>query len=459
MDAGLTRGADKLGPAWLERLLVPGTRHPNDARTIRQGAREQALRKLVRLRLVVAPALGCVALTFAFFEPTTWRRALIGTVVTAMTILTFAEWARFRRFGPEALGIAFNLGVMLAGQLGLIAATGGLFSPLVPVVVVAGTLSAILLEPRTQVLFVLTLTVPAFWAMAFVHAGGEVSLVPRLFGDAAGLERGPAPWIAATLYTVMVTATSRVGVEVRLLFERLVADSMRERDRVLDLHAEQSRTLAAVSAEIAHELKNPLASVKGLGALVAKGVDGKTAERVGVLRREVDRMQAILEELLTFSRPLVPLSTEAVDARDLMEDVLRLHEGLAQERGVRLTLDAGPAAVLRCDPRKVRQVLINLVQNALDASPRGAVVHLAVAGDADDVRLSVIDAGAGVSPELGERVFEPGVTSKEHGSGMGLAVSRALARQHGGELALDADEGGGAVATLTLPREVTEPSP
>ena len=169
-------------------------------------------------------------------------------------------------------------------------------------------------------------------------------------------------------------------------------------------------------------------------------------------------MQGILEELLNFSRPLVPLAMEAVEAADLADDVVRMHEGSAVDRGVTLTVVAEPARLV-CDPRKVRQVLVNLVQNALHASPRGGEVTIEVEIERGDVAFHVADRGPGLADEVRDRVFEAGVTTKEDGSGIGLVVARALARQHGGELELEDREGGGCRATLRLPpapREAAE---
>jgi len=111
----------------------------------------------------------------------------------------------------------------------------------------------------------------------------------------------------------------------------------------------------------------------------------------------------------------------------------------------------GEGVVARCDPRKVRQILINLVQNALDASPTTAAVEVEATAGPGVARVRVLDRGRGPDPTLGDAVFSPGVTTKARGSGLGLTIARALARQHGGDLVLSTRPGGGAVAELILP--------
>jgi signal transduction histidine kinase len=200
-----------------------------------------------------------------------------------------------------------------------------------------------------------------------------------------------------------------------------------------------------------------MSSVKGLSALLAQNVgEGKGAERLAVLRQEIDRMQAILEEFLNFSRPLVPLAVERADLAALCEEVTALHEGLAREKGVDLKLQAIEAKV-SCDPRKVKQVLVNLLQNAIEASPPGRCVELACATEGGFSTARVLDRGPGLADSIAARLFEPGATTKPRGSGLGLTIARALARQHGGEVVLSAREGGGCVAELKLPVEARLP--
>ena len=203
------------------------------------------------------------------------------------------------------------------------------------------------------------------------------------------------------------------------------------------MHVEQGQALTRLSGEIAHELKNPLASVKGLAALMALDLEGEAAEQMTVLRREVDRMQTVLEEFLNFSRPLVPLTQEPLDLATLAREVTELHQGMAVQRGVAINVRSAGSIRSTCDDRKVRQILINLLQNALEVSDRGSEVTIeASLIEPDQAALRVLDRGSGLSRELEGRFFEPGVTNKPNGSGLGLTVARALARQHGGTLTL-----------------------
>ncbi|HEY6879003.1 MAG TPA: HAMP domain-containing sensor histidine kinase [Polyangiales bacterium] len=419
------------------------------ARPLAHGALHWLLTNAVRLRLIVAPMFASLAATFAYFEASTWRRVVCACTIALLLTLAWVEWLRYRRHGAAAVQLPLNVMLTVLGQLMIITVSGGLFSPVLPILIPMGILTALFGERRTF-FALLTLTLPWLFTLAWLHTRG--SLLPAIYGGAQAIEHTPAPWIAASLLTLMLNMSGRAGLALQGTVEQLFREATAERDRSLALHAEQSRALTLLTSEIAHELKNPLASVKGLAALLAKDLEGRGAERMAVLRGEVDRMQTILEEFLTLSRPLVPLLLAETDLRALCHEVLRLHEGSAHERGVKLTL-LGEAAPLRCDPRKIRQVLINLLQNALEASPRGSSVTLQLEPAASATQVRVIDQGPGLPVELLERVFEAGVTDKEQGSGIGLVVARSLARQHGGEVALRGGEHGGLVAQLTLPHD------
>jgi two-component system sensor histidine kinase HydH len=411
---------------------------------------DRVISALIRVRMFMAPVFSTVALTFAFFEPTPWRRWLLGGLVLVLVTLTIAELIRFRRRGVTAVTVPLNLFVMIGVLVGLVTATGGLFSPLIPAFMVGSAIVGFVLGRSYLVPMLSLIILPAVWTFAAVHTSGLTSLLPVIYGSSGDFERGPTPWFVAAVYTIMIISMGRVAIALRAGMDDVFAQTIEERDRALALHAEQNRTLTTLTAEIAHELKNPLTSVKGLAALLAKDVEGKPAERLAVLRGEVDRMQGVLEEFLNFSRPLVPLAIAEIDLAELAREVVRLHEGSASERGVRLAVE-GERTLLHADERKVRQIVMNLVQNALEASPDGSEIIVRVERGSRGAELAVLDRGSGIDPQIADRTFDAGVTTKDHGSGIGLAVARGLARQHGGDLSLEAREGGGCAALLTLP--------
>jgi signal transduction histidine kinase len=216
--------------------------------------------------------------------------------------------------------------------------------------------------------------------------------------------------------------------------------------------------MTQLSGEIAHELKNPLASVKGLAALLERRSEGANVEPFLVMRRELDRMQATLEEFLNFSRPLVPLNLALASLDALVRDVCALHEGMSESKRVSIIVARSETVTVLCDARKVRQILINLVQNAIEASAPGTTIVLNVLRTDEAARVVVEDEGTGVDSFVGARAFDAGVTSKTGGSGLGLNVARGLARQHGGDVTLENRSPRGCRATLTLPLTDTRSS-
>jgi signal transduction histidine kinase len=416
--------------------------------------------QIVGARLVALPVLAGLILWVAWIEPAPWRRALLVAAGGLIPVFFVTEAIRYRRRGmtPRALPVNITLGVV--GQSTIAFATGGLASPFLFVMIPLAMLSGLFMPSPGHAVLVLA-QIAAIAAFAVVGATGVIpDFNLSAFGGGAR-PGGTTGWLVAeaVAMAIVVAAVAGGGRVLRRFFDGILRRALAAQQESLRAHAERAEELTALSAEIAHELKNPLASVKGLAALLARGPDGKGGERLAVLRREVDRMQSVLDEFLNFSRPLVPLALGQNDVGALCREVALLHEGLAQERGVRLEVRAAEVPA-RCDPRKVKQILINLVQNALDASPAGAAVEIAAeAWEGGGARVSVLDRGRGLDPSLATSLFEPGSTTKANGSGLGLTIARALARQHGGDLVLVARPGGGAAAALTLPARPAERRP
>ena len=415
--------------------------------------RARVLRTLIRARIFGVGMVALLASALAVLDPDPVRIGLFCVGIGVIGAISVFELRRIDH-PPTAGRLLVNVMVMAIGQFFVVVGAGGIASPLVPVQALFAAMIAIVAPRSLSAPSIAIVALPAIWVLAWLQSTGALvpSLRHTLFdGLYVGAGHGGiGPWIAAGIYTVMLFAGLGLGRFVRATIDDLVEQQVEDRERALEMHAEQNRTATALTAEIAHELKNPLASIKGLAALVQKDVSGQLAERVAVMRREVDRMQSTLDEFLAYSRPLVPIEAREVDLAELCREVVEMHEGVAQERGASVVV-TGEVSGVRCDPRKLRAVIVNLVQNALDASRPGGEVRLELAQRDDGVELRVLDRGSGIDPNVAARLFEVGATTKPRGNGIGLPLSRGLVRQHGGELVLERREGGGAAAIVTLP--------
>ncbi|HMV65879.1 MAG TPA: HAMP domain-containing sensor histidine kinase, partial [Myxococcota bacterium] len=330
-----------------------------------------------------------------------------------------------------------------AFQASVITATGGVDSPLLPGMIPLALLGGALAGSAQRSLSVVGLQVSVVVSLTVIQAAGIDALVVPALGRG---RTAVGTCLAGAAMALILSAVTTAGVRIRARLEAVIERALVAREGELSTWVDRSRELESIGGEIAHELKNPLASIKGLAALVARDLPaGKAAERLGVLRAEVDRMQAILEGFLNYTRPLSPLELGEVDLVAAARHVASMHEG---ER-VEVVVD-GYARPIRGDRRKLLQVLVNLVQNALDASPVGGRVTLHLRDAGAEQLVEVVDQGPGPSPDLADRLFEPGVTAKPDGSGLGLPIARALARRHGGDVELTR-EPRGTVARLRLP--------
>jgi signal transduction histidine kinase len=378
---------------------------------------------------------------------------VLAAAVAALVAFFVAEWLAWRRRGFTAGAVPRNLSVAVAGSSVIVFATAGLASPFLYLTVVLGIVVGVFV-PLPGGAALAALQIAFAWLLAWLGGSGAIADFNLAAFGGGPRTHAPVGFLVAhaAMLTFVYVLALAAGRTLRASYERMISRALAAQQESLRAHAERAEELTALSAEIAHELKNPLASVKGLSGLLAQHLpEGKGAERLAVLRREVDRMQAVLQEFLDLSRPLVPLALGDADVSALCREVAALHEGMARERGVEVTAAEGEVRV-RCDPRKVKQVLINLVQNALDASSPGAAVEIAAAPLAGGGAIvEVLDRGRGLDPALVAEVFAPGVTTKAQGSGLGLTIARALARQHGGDLLLAPRPGGGTRAELRLP--------
>jgi signal transduction histidine kinase len=227
---------------------------------------------------------------------------------------------------------------------------------------------------------------------------------------------------------------------------------------------ERLAALGELAAVVAHEVRNPLAVVFNATAGLRKAPPGSADHEalLGIVQEEAERLRDIISDLLEFAHPRPPLLVvTAVDdiVRGAIESA-RAEVG-AGEADVVLEVRRGVSPT-SCDERLVRQAVINLVTNALQAPERRTPVRVTLeAGDGredgeayDGLAIRVTDDGAGVAEELRERVFTPFYSTRPSGTGLGLAVVKSSAEAHGGDVTLTTTPGGGATFTLRLPSRV-----
>lgn len=434
--------------------LISDALNPGFSEFERRGL-EGAYGTAVTGRTFLVLVISLFAVWIAIADPAWWRRGILATTVLALIVLDISTRIRFRRHGVEQDGVRVNLAAMMSLQVAMIFATGGLISPVLPALLPSAFMAGLLADRWGIRYLVLGLQVPALIMLTLIQATNLYpSLVPVPFqsdGELGVIRLFVAGAVAAALASVLGMFGSRLRREARRNLEQLQT----AQEAALGEHRQRADDLTLMSGEIAHELKNPLASVKGLTQLLSRSVGGgdtKTKERLEVLGREVARMQDILEEFLNFSRPLTPLTRTAVDVEEVCNDVLSLHEAMAASLSVTLHSEIDDDLVVEGDSRKIGQVLVNLLQNALETAPPESEVWVYARDSGPAVLLEVHDSGEGL-PDAEIEIFEPGITTKADGNGLGLTIARAIAQQHEGSLTLEDRSEGGCVARFTIPKE------
>jgi two-component system sensor histidine kinase PilS (NtrC family) len=284
-------------------------------------------------------------------------------------------------------------------------------------------------------------------------------------------ERGEELYLGLAVYILKEADGSAGGFVV--IFQDVTAVVAMEQE------LRRSERLAAVgelSASIAHEVRNPLASISGsiqilqdkIGTEVAEGESRKLMD---IVIRETDRLNRLITDFLRYARP-GPLHLEAVHVRGAVEDVAKMFESVRPEN-VEVELDVDAGLWVTADASQLRQVLWNLVLNGSEAMEEGGVLRVsagvlragapqdAANGDRNETlgqekagwaEIAISDRGPGVPPEVMERVFDPFFTTKDRGSGLGLAAVHRIVGDHSGNVRLESTVGQGTTVRLRFPR-------
>ena len=301
----------------------------------------------------------------------------------------------------------------------------------------------------------------AGWGAVVGLGAALIMIGAHRLGWAAHVQ-GPVPgMVAAARYVVLLTTLVSLSVALELLREQAMAEAEKS-----------ARARGLFLAKMSHELRTPMNGVLGLTELVLGGdLQPEQREKLELAQRSGRALVALIDDLLNLTKLEsggVTLEALPFDPRELLADVVGLHRVLAAEKGLQLASHVEPEvpAAIVADPTRLRQVLTNLLGNALKFTEAGTVsVHAWRTGFPEKVHFAVHDTGIGIPPAAVDRLFkafaqlDETYTRRYGGSGLGLALSRQLALAMQGELSVTSEPGVGCVFTLTLPLERTTAPP
>ena len=255
--------------------------------------------------------------------------------------------------------------------------------------------------------------------------------------------------------------------------EDRVEQKTKELNRAHDhvLHVEKMASIGKMAAVVAHEVNNPLSGILTYAKLLRKWVGSGQAEHekreeamqcLEMIAAESRRCGDLVKNLLTLSRT-APMNVQATNLHTVIDRCLLLVRHQLELGGIELQLKLPKdLPLVPCDPAQIEQVLLALIMNAIDAMPRGGNLWLEtrLSDDEAEIEIQVRDDGAGIAPDVLQHIFEPFLTTKEsgHGVGLGLAISRGIVERHNGRIEVESELGRGTTFTVTLPSQAQSTS-
>jgi len=259
----------------------------------------------------------------------------------------------------------------------------------------------------------------------------------------------------AGIFCGFIVCTAIAAVWTISAFRRLNELQRRTRE------AERLAELGTLTGGLAHEIKNPLSTVQLNLQLLAEDVSAehsgsaRLTNRLETVQRETGRLREILEDFLRYAGRM-ELDRRPVDLNVIVEDLCDFFSPQAQLQRTQLRVRKAPEpVVMDLDVKLINQGILNLMINALQAMPDGGELMLAIEATADTARIDVTDTGPGIPAEVLGKIFQAYYSTKRGGNGLGLALTRRIAREHGGELTVESVPGKGTKFTIQLPRTAT----
>lgn len=217
--------------------------------------------------------------------------------------------------------------------------------------------------------------------------------------------------------------------------------------------AERLSAAGRLAASLAHEIRNPLAGISGATGILRRGTASTEYQHdcLDIIDKESQRLNKLLTGFLNFAKPRV-LRMQRTDPNAILVSVASLVQQMTETGDVALRFEPLPSCPeIECDPEQLKQVLLNLLINAIEASPPNAHVSMRAFVAGDTLAIEVLDEGSGIQEEHLDHIFDPFFTTKTKGTGLGLAISSMIVSQHGGSLSFRKNPKGGAIFRIELP--------
>ena len=243
-------------------------------------------------------------------------------------------------------------------------------------------------------------------------------------------------------------------VNGRLFFTGIVRD-MTEKRALQEqiMRSERMAALGQLAAEITHEIKNPLMLIGGFAQQLSRVIDDKkNLEKVKIITDEVARLEKLLTDLREFHLPQI-IASEKVDLKELLQEIYFMVKDDCEKKNIRTELKIDDKALLVTGDRySLKQVFLNLFKNSMDAMEHGGVLSIQTSLIGDQVEITVADEGCGIPEQDKEKIFSPFFTTKKHGTGLGLCISKRIIEEHAdGSLSMKSKEGKGTSFKISLP--------
>ncbi|WP_163972151.1 ATP-binding protein [Oceanobacillus halotolerans] len=217
----------------------------------------------------------------------------------------------------------------------------------------------------------------------------------------------------------------------------------------LMIRSEKMSVAGQLAAGIAHEIRNPLTSLKGFLQLLQAGVNHKK-EYYKIMVDEIEKMETITSELLYISKPLTEYKQEE-SLQQMLDDVVALLKPQAKLRNIIIRYDVASNITIYCDRSQIKQVFINLIKNAIEAMENGGEIKVTATKEDKTIAVDVVDEGPGVPEEIIHKLGEPFFTTKQDGTGLGLMITQQILERHDGKLEIMRNEKKGSTFRIELP--------